>query len=264
MKRALTGIVVALFFISLGHTGLLNGPLFLDACGRLAKFSKDLFPPDWESLPVLLRAMAETVEIAFAGTLIGFLIALPLAFLASRTFFSWRVRESARFFIGAIRTVPSILYGVIFVVAFGLGPAAGVMGVALYTVGYLGKFFYETFEGVDPEMYEAVQATGANRLQIFRFVVLPETANAVISQILFMFEYNIRASSILGFVGAGGIGYYMLGYVQMLQYRSLTTAILLTFAVVMLVDAASLRIRTALAHLDTRTHRNPNPRVRSS
>jgi phosphonate transport system permease protein len=174
------------------------------------------------------------------------------------------VREAARFFIGAIRTVPSILYGVIFVVAFGLGPAAGVMGVALYTVGYLGKFFYETFEGVDPEMYEAVQATGANRLQIFRFVVLPETANAVISQILFMFEYNIRASSILGFVGAGGIGYYMLGYVQMLQYRSLTTAILLTFAVVMLVDAASLRIRTALAHLDTRTHRNPNPRVRSS
>ncbi len=231
---------------TLGHLGLLDVRGFWPAVKRLGIFSRDLFPPDTAAFGPLAWAMLETVEIAFAGTLVGLCLAMPLAFFGSRSLFGPGASTVARTVVGILRTVPSILFGVVFVVALGLGPAAGVMGVAFYTVGYLGKLYYEAFEGVDPEVLEAVRATGANPLQLFRFAILPESANATLSQLFFMFEYNIRASSIMGFVGAGGIGYYMLGYVQMLQYRHLLSALVLTFAVVMAVDALSLRVRTTL------------------
>jgi phosphonate transport system permease protein len=132
------------------------------------------------------------------------------------------------------------------VVAVGLGPAAGTLGVALYSVGYLGKIFYELFEGTDQEVVEAVRSLGSGRFQLARHAVLPEASNGIVSQLLFMFEYNVRASSIMGFVGAGGIGYYLLGYVQLLEYRSLLTAVLVTLAAVVVIDRASSLIRSAI------------------
>lgn len=187
--------------------------------------------------------MLQTIEIAFAGTLLGFVISLPLGCFANRSLFGAGIAYPVRTVIGAIRSVPSIVYGLAAVVVIGLGAKAGVVAVAAYTVGYLAKFFYETFEAADPEVMEALRGVGAGRLQMFRYGVLPETANQVLSQLIFMFEYNIRASTIMGFVGAGGIGYYMMGYAQMLQYRSLMTALILTFAVVVAVDALSLKLR---------------------
>jgi phosphonate transport system permease protein len=236
-------VIAGAGLVSWGRMGLLNLAELAAALTRLGAFASDLFPPHTAALPTLMRAMLETVEIAFAGTLLGFCFSLPLAFLGTRGLFASGVTALVRLLIGAVRTVPSILWGVVFVVAFGLGPSAGVAGVALYTVGYLGKLYYEAFEAVDVEVLEAVKSTSRNQLQLFAYAILPESANAVLSQLLFMFEYNIRASAILGFVGAGGIGYYMLGYVQMLQYRHLLTAILLTFAVVMVVDYLSLKLR---------------------
>lgn len=232
--------------VSWGRMGLLNPAEMGRALARLGTFASELFPPHTGSLPTLAGAMLETVEISFAGTLLGFCLSLPLAFLGTRGLFVPGVTALARLVIGGVRTVPSILWGVVFVVAFGLGPAAGAAGVGLYTVGYLGKLFYEAFEAVDVEVLEAVKSASRNRLQLFAYAILPESANAVLSQLLFMFEYNIRASAIMGFVGAGGIGYYMLGYVQLLQYQHLLTALLLTFVVVMAVDALSLRLRAAL------------------
>lgn len=246
-RRAFVGWFVGLLALALmGRVGFLDAGRLADAGGRLAEFSRDLFPPDLQAAGLLSRAMLETIEIAFLGTLLGFVFSLPLAFWADRALFGPAVSGASRAFFGAVRTVPSILFGVVFVVAFGLGPAAGTAAVALYTVGYLAKLFSEAFEDVDEEVIQAVKSTGAGRLQVFWFAVLPESANAILSQLLFMFEYNIRASTILGFVGAGGIGYYMLGYVQMLQYPKLMTAVLMTFAVVMALDFLSSRLRSKL------------------
>jgi phosphonate transport system permease protein len=172
-------------------------------------------------------------------------ISLPLALLATRTLFGPLVTIPARAAIGMIRTVPSLLWGVIFVIAYGLGSEAGALGVSMYTVGFLAKLYYEAFEAVDSEVLEAVRGAGGNRVQLVSYAVLPEAANAVVGQLLFMFEYNIRASTIMGFVGAGGIGYYMLGYVQLLQYENLMMALVLTFVVVMAVDSLSGRVRAA-------------------
>jgi len=244
--RGVSLSVGILAIISLYRIGLLDLSRVGPAVSNLAEFASSLVPPNDDVLPTLLDAMLETVEIAFVGTLLGFLISLPLAFLSTRTLFHPVVTSLARLLIGAIRTVPSILWGVVFVVAYGLGPEAGALGVALYTVGYLGKLYYEAFEGVDVEVMEAVKGTGSNRAQLIVYAVLPESANAVISYLLFMFEYNIRASAIMGFVGAGGIGFYMLGYLQLLQYQNLMTALLLTFVVVMAVDYLSARLRALI------------------
>src|SRR4030095_4655921 len=120
---------------------------------------------------------------------------------------------------------------------------AGTFGIAAYTIGYLAKIYSDLFEGTDPEVLEAVGSTGASKLQLVRFVFLPEGANAILTQLLFMLEYNIRASSILGFVGAGGLGFVMQVYLQTLEYRRLASVLLLILVVVLTMDGLSAWIR---------------------
>ena len=165
-----------------------------------------MVPPDLSILPTASAALWETVEMSFAGTLLGFLASLPLSILGTRHLFSNWISSLARFVAAGIRTIPVLLWAIVFVILVGLGPLAGTFGIAAYTVGYLAKIYADLFEGTDPEIMEAVQSTGASKLQLVRFVIIPETANAILAQVLFMLEYNIRASSILGFVGAGGLG----------------------------------------------------------
>lgn len=228
---------------SLADVGLLDPGRLGRGVRNIAVFVAELFPPDPSTLPTLAEAMLETIEIALVGTALGFALAVPLALAASPLLFGPRVTGPVKLVLAAVRTVPALFWGILFVVAVGLGPAAGSLGVALYSLGYLGKLLYETFDGVDPEVIEAVRSTGASPAQLARYAVLPEAANGVLAQLLFMFEYNVRASSIMGFVGAGGIGFYLLGYLQMLRYDLLLTALLLTLLVVVLIDRASSWVR---------------------
>ena len=246
LGRVLLAASAIALIVSMYRMDLLDPAVVVPAVENLWEFAQELFPPNWDVLPALIRAMGQTIEIAFVGTALGFIFSLPLAFLASRTLFGTPVTLAARAVIAAVRTIPSLLWAVIFVVGFGLGPAAGALGVAAYSIGYLGKLYYEAFEAVDGEVLEAVRSVGASRPQLFAFAILPESANAVISQLLFMFDYNVRASAIMGFVGAGGIGFYILGYLQLLQYQNLMTALLLLFVVVMAIDFLSGRLRAAL------------------
>lgn len=241
-------VIAALAVLSMYRFGLLDPQEIWAGLSRLGAFSADLFPPQTsaENLQLLLRALLETVEIAFVGTLLGFVFSIPLAVLATSTLFGLWLTASVRLVLGAIRTIPSLLWAVVFVVGFGLGPAAGALAVAFYTIGYLSKLFYEAFEAVDVEVLDAVKAVSRNRLQMFLYAIFPESTNAIISQLLFMFEYNIRASTIMGFVGAGGIGFYIRGYLELLQYQYLVTTLLLVFAVVMVIDYLSTRLRSRI------------------
>lgn len=231
--------------LSLADVGLLDAARLGRGVRNIGIFIADLFPPDPSALPTLAEAMLETIEIALVGTAIGFVLAVPLALAASPVLFGPRVTGPVKLVLAAVRTVPALFWGILFVVAVGFGPAAGSLGVALYSLGYLGKLLYETFDGVDPEVIEAVRSTGASPAQLARYAVLPEAANGVLAQLLFMFEYNVRASSIMGFVGAGGIGFYLLGYIQLLRYDLLLTALLLTLGVVVLIDRLSSLVRRA-------------------
>lgn len=245
MRRLAYAALAVLIGVSLWHVGLLDAPRLGRGVRNLGEFAAALFPPDPSSLPTLGGAMIETLEIALVGTFVGTVLAVPLALLASPVLFGPAVTGPVKLLLAVIRTVPSLFWAIVFVVAVGLGPAAGALAVALYSLGYLGKLLYETFDAVDPEVIEAVRAVGARPAQLARYALLPETANALIAQVLFMFEYNVRASSIMGIVGAGGIGFYLLGYIQLLRYDLLLTALLLTLAVVVLIDRLSSLVRRA-------------------
>jgi phosphonate transport system permease protein len=241
--RLLPTLLLVLFVVCLANVGLLDPARLTRGATNIATFARALVPPEASVLPTVAKGMLETVQIAFVGTALGFVLALPASLAASHTLFGRLVSTVARLGLAMVRTVPSLFWGIVFVVAVGLGPAAGCLGIALYSLGYMGKMFYETFEGVDPEVLEAVRGVGCSRLQLARYALLPEAANNVLAQLLFMFEYNIRASSIMGFVGAGGIGFYLLGYIQMLQYDQLMTALCVTLAVVIVIDRLSASIR---------------------
>jgi phosphonate transport system permease protein len=210
---------------------------------NLGILTSEMIPPDLRVLPVAGRALWETVLMSFAGTMLGFLASLPLSILGTRRLFSPLFSSCARFVAAAVRTIPVLLWAIIFVILFGLGPLAGTFGIAAYTVGYLAKIYADLFEGTDPEILEAVGSTGASKLHLVRFVFLPEGANAILTQLLFMLEYNIRASSILGFVGAGGLGFVMQVYLQTLEYRRLASVLLLILAVVLAMDGLSALLR---------------------
>ena len=203
----------------------------------------DAFPPDMSLFSVSLKAVAETLQIAYMGTLLGLALSLPFGILGARNLFSKRVTIPVRVFLGAIRTMPSLLWAVVFVIMIGLGPFAGVLATVMYTTGYLGKLQYEAIEGINPEPLEAMSGMGASKFQLIRFVVIPESANHLISQALFMFEYNVRASTILGFVGAGGIGFYISAYLRYLEYDKVFMLILIVFVTVLIIDYISLKIR---------------------
>jgi phosphonate transport system permease protein len=238
-----TAVVAIILGLVLNEVGFFDGARLLRGLRNLRILTSEMIPPDFAVLPVAGQALWETVLMSFAGTMLGFLASLPLSILGTRNLFAPLFSRCARFVAAAIRTIPVLLWAIIFVILFGLGPLAGTFGIAAYTVGYLAKIYADFFEGTDPEIVEAVSSTGASKLHLVRFVFLPEGANAILTQLLFMLEYNIRASSILGFVGAGGLGFVMQVYLQTLEYRRLASVLLLILVVVLTMDAISAWVR---------------------
>jgi len=205
--------------------------------------STELFPPNLEEIPAVLSALFETIQIAFVGTIIGFVLSIPAAALALRTAFPSYITAPTRALLALVRTIPALFWAVLFVIAVGLGPLAGTLAVSVYSLGYLSKLFYEAFEAVDQDTLDALRCAGASSLALVRYAVIPESLNTIFSQLLFMFEYNVRASTVLGFVGAGGVGFLMINYIETLRYSSLTTVIMMTLMVVVAVDYFSGRLR---------------------
>lgn len=242
-ELVITSVVVIVLGFVLNEIGFFDAERLARGLRNLGILTSEMIPPDFAVLPVAGRALWETVLMSFAGTLLGFLASLPLSIAGTRNLFSPVISHCARFMAAAVRTIPVLLWAIIFVILFGLGPLAGTFGIAAYTVGYLAKIYADFFEGTDPEILEAVGSTGASKLHLVRFVFLPEGANAILTQLLFMLEYNIRASSILGFVGAGGLGFVMQVYLQTLEYRRLASVLLLILVVVLAMDGLSAWLR---------------------
>jgi phosphonate transport system permease protein len=209
-------------------------------------FLRRMVPPDLAVLPATLAGAIKTVEIALLGTAVAAVLALPLGFLSARNVVSPPVFYPARAVLNVFRSVDTLVYALVFVAAVGLGPFPGVLAVVAYTTTSLAKLYSEAIEGIDPGPVDAITATGATRLQILRYGVLPQVFPLFLSYVLYRLETNIRAATVLGFVGAGGIGFYLQTYLRMIDYPAASTALLVTIAMVMVVDAASSRLRARL------------------
>ncbi len=209
-------------------------------------FLRRMVPPDFSVLEHALRGAAQTLQIAIVGTGIAAVLALPLGFLAARNVSPPWLFYVARSVLNVFRAVDTLVYALIFVAAVGLGPFPGVLAVVAYTATVLAKLYSEAIESIDPGPVEAVAATGATRLQLLRWGVLPQLVPQFLSFTLYRFETNIRAAAILGFVGAGGIGFYIQTYLRMLNYPAASTVLLVLIGLVMAVDFASSRLRARL------------------
>jgi phosphonate transport system permease protein len=209
-------------------------------------FLRRMVPPDLSVLGNALRGAMETIQIAVVGTAVAAVLALPLGFAAARNAASPWLFYWARSLLNAFRAVDTLVYALFFVAAVGLGPFPGVLAVMVYTATVLAKLYSEAIEAIEPGPVEAVRATGATTLQVLRWGVLPQLMPQFLSFTLYRFETNIRAAAVLGFVGAGGIGFYIQTYLRLLNYPAAATVLLVLIGLVMIVDFASSRLRARL------------------
>lgn len=200
-----------------------------------------------EFLLALARATGVTFQIATLGSLLAALLALPLACAVARNLHAPRaLAVMAGAVLDAARSVHTLVFGLVLVGIVGLGPTAGVLAIALHSMGTCGKLFAESIESLDMAAVEAVRATGASPAQVFFHAVWPSVLPQIVSHHLYVWEFNIRDSTILGLIGAGGLGLLISEAVSLFQWRRLATILIVVLVLVMAFDALSRRIREAL------------------
>ena len=215
---------------------------------RLAHWLAGAFPPDFSGLPDLLRRAAETVAIATLGTSLAALLALPLALMAARPVVPIpALYHPARALLDALRGIDGFVFALIFVAAVGLGPFAGMLGVALHSAGSIAKLWSEALETADPAPLEAALSAGGSRAQAAAVVLLPETLPQTLSALLYVWEFNIRASTVLGLVGAGGLGQELKNAVDLLDFARVLAILIIIVALVLAADRLSVLLRRRLA-----------------
>ena len=241
-NNLIIGLVIAAV-ISMSYNMDANPVEFVEGIPNLAIILKELTEVESELFGTALWSMIETIQMAFIGTVVGISIALPLSMLAARNLYSKWVYVPIRAILAAARTFPSILWAILFVIMVGLGPFAGILAIIMYTVGFIAKLQYESIEAVDSDPVEAVNSIGVSKWQLIRHVVIPESAPHLISQVLYMFDYNVRQTSILGLVGAGGIGFYIINYIKFFEYGKAAVFMLVVLITVLIIDFVSVKIR---------------------
>lgn len=214
---------------------------------RLGSWMARSWPPDLSEIGILSVRAAETVAMGTVGTSFGVLLAVPICLFAARniTLSRW-LYYPARILLNALRGIDSFVFALIFVAAVGLGPFAGVLGVALHAAGSIAKLWAESIETVEAGPMEAIAMTGASRAKAIRHALLPDVLPALSSITLYMWEWSVRASTVLGVVGAGGIGQELKNSVDLLQFDRVLTILVLVLVMVTAIDAISASLRRRL------------------
>lgn len=264
-RQLLLGIVVFLLLLIVAGYGAEIAPAkfwanignFTSYFDRLMKLDSGARvwtdPADWFwGLSRWLRLLGETIMIAYAGTLSGAVIAFCACFLASRTMMesAW-LRLTVRRLLELLRTVPDLVFAMLFVVAFGLGPLPGVLALTLHSAGTLGKLFTEVVETIDMRPVEGIAAAGGGWLARVRFGAMPQVLSNFASYALLRLEINVRGAAVIGFVGAGGIGQDLLIAIRKFYYSDVSAMLLLLIACVMILDVLSERLRHGLLAMET-------------
>ena len=237
-------LIIFLFLTIFSGKNLLDENRPADIISGFKYFVKKFFPPDFSDFSLILESLGETFQIAIVSTFIAVIFSLVIAIGASRNVSpSWLV-QTTRMFLNITRTLPSLIWAFLFVIFFGPTPFAGVFALTFYSLGYLGKFFSESFESMDIKVARGLKLIGANPVQAFLYGLWPNVKAQVWSQSLWMLEYNIRSASIIGLVGAGGIGMELNKSMEMASGFQRVTAILICILViVILLDLLGQGIR---------------------
>jgi phosphonate transport system permease protein len=237
---------VGIVFVALWSVRQLEIPwlYFLDAHVQAGDLLVRMFPPDWAFIEQVLDPLIETIHIATLGTAFTFIIAFPIAFLSARNTtyndLTWLI---GRFILVTSRSVNTVVWGLVFVAIFGPGPVAGIWAITARSIGFMGKLIAEAIEEVDEGTIEAIEATGASRLQVLWIGVLPQVLPIIWGTSIYRWDINIRESTVLGFVGAGGIGIILYSSINLFAWREVGIILISIFVVVVFSEFVSAAVR---------------------
>ncbi|AMB59504.1 phosphonate ABC transporter, permease protein PhnE [Microterricola viridarii] len=243
-SRFLIGIPVAILLLLWSFNGAeFNFAKLGQGTVNMGEFLSRLFPPDFSKFGTIAELLIETFQMAIVGTVLGAVLSLFVAFAAASNIAPKWLYYPARWVMNAIRSVPDLVFALMFVSAVGLGPFAGILAMTLGSLGSIGKIFAEAMESVDNGPITAMQAVGASKRQVIQYGVLPQAAPLLVSYTLLLFEGNVRGATILGLVGAGGIGLELTTAMRMYDYGHLSAIIICIIVLVTAIDQGSALIR---------------------
>jgi phosphonate transport system permease protein len=244
---ALVLAVAAASAAALWFAGFFDAARFADGIPALGQLAAEMMPPDFSRWRAWLRPLADTLAMSIAGTALAVVLSLPLALLAARnTAPHPALYHAARTLLSFLRSVPELIMGIVFVAAVGFGALPGVLALALHSVGMMGKFYAESIEHADDKPLEAARASGATRVQVVTHAVLPQVIPQLADITIYRWEYHFRASTVLGIVGAGGIGFELIAALRLIKYDQVSAILLTILACVLVVDAIGAWLRSKL------------------
>jgi phosphonate transport system permease protein len=239
-----SSLVIAVVLVASWFVDLLDFQTLADGVPAIATLMSESLPPDFTNVTDWLWPLLDTLAMSIAGTALAVTFSVPLAFLAARnTSPNATVFHITRTLLNALRSVPELIMGIIFVAAVGFGALPGVLALGLHSIGMVGKFFAEAIEHVDEAPVEAAEAAGATRLQVLYHAVLPQVLPQFADVSIYRWEYNFRASTVMGMVGAGGIGFELMGSLRIMQYQEVSAILIVILLMVTMVDGLSGRLR---------------------
>lgn len=238
------GGVLGIIILCLWLTGMLDGGRLADGIPAIGILFTEMFPPDFSRWRAWVDPMVETLAMSIAGTALAVVFSVPLGFLAARntTPNKWAY-QAARLILNTLRSIPELIMGIIFVAAVGFGMLPGVLALGLHSIGMVGKFFAEAIEHAHPAPIEAAEASGATGLQVISHGVMPQVFPQFADVTMYRWEYNFRASTVMGMVGAGGIGTELVGSLRLLDYPQVAALLIVILATVTVVDGLSNMLR---------------------
>lgn len=243
----LVAAVLLVCIIALAISGFFDANRFIEGAPAIAQLASEMVPPDFERWRHWLRPLLDTLAMSIAGTVLAVLLSLPLSLLAApNTAPNWPASRIARILLAAMRSVPEIILGILFVAAVGFGALPGVLALALHSTGMVAKFYAEAIEHVDPKPLEAARAAGAGHFQVITHAVLPQVLPQLADITIYRWEYHFRASAVLGIVGAGGIGFELMAALRLIKYDEVAAILLTILACVVVVDGIGAYLRKKL------------------
>lgn len=242
-RLAAAAALIALLAWALQGSGF-DAAMLVQGFHRAGPFLRESLPPDWSLLRRALELLMVTVQMAIVGTMVGFIAALPVSFIAARTDAVPRpISVLVKQMLNVMRAIPPFIYAVLFVFMVGLGPFPGALGISVGSFVMLAKLFAETLESVHPAPVEAVKAVGGTTAQVFAYGMLPQALPQFLSHTMYAWEINISAATIMGVVGAGGIGQELVSQIHYFAWRQVSTYVLVLVAMVLVADALSYQVR---------------------
>jgi phosphonate transport system permease protein len=237
-------LLILITCICLYDVGFFDFARMAEGVPSIFKLVLESVPPNFENGLTWIKPLMDTFVMSIAGTFLALFLSLPLAFMAARnTSPHPAVYHTVRLLLNGLRSIPELIMGILFVAAVGFGALPGVLALGLHSIGMVGKFFAEAIEHVDIEPIEAVRAAGAKPLQVIVHGILPQVFPQMADVAIYRWEYNFRASTVMGMVGAGGIGFELIGSLRILEYRDVGALLIVILAMVTLVDGFGSYLR---------------------